>query len=74
MSYVKHLLESTFFLSVSRLVKSGKAPGTKVKIKGKWYMVNKQCYRLSLGRRDSLRFIRLIGFTIQRKQDGIFSS
>jgi DNA endonuclease len=74
MSYIKRLLESTFSLSVSRLVKSGKAPGNQVQIKGKWYMVNKQCYKLSIGRRDSMRFIRLIGFTIQRKQDGISSS
>lgn len=69
--YIKYLLEWKFSLKVGGLVRSGKAPGTNVRIKGKWYRVNKQCYALSLSKHDSIRFATLIGFTIPRKQNGL---
>lgn len=71
LSYVKRLLESKFSLRVRGPFKQGRTPGTRVRIKGKWYRVNKQCYGLSLGKLASREFATLIGFTIPRKQRGL---
>jgi DNA endonuclease len=71
LSYVKYLLELKFLLRVHGPHKSGPAPGTHVRIKGRLFNVNKQCYAISIGKHDSGRFADLIGFSIPRKQRGL---
>lgn len=68
LGYVKFILESKFQFRVYGPYKNGRSPGSKVKIKGVWYAVRKQCYGISVTKPNTGEFAKLIGFSIARKQ------
>jgi intein-encoded DNA endonuclease-like protein len=74
LKYVKRLLGTAFSIRTTNPHKYGPAPGSKVIIKGKLWNVNKQSYVLRVRSGDKARFATAVGFTISRKQRGIWLS